>query len=510
MANSRTKNTILNAIGGVTVRIVTLLTMFITRTVFIKVLGMQYAGVSGVFTDVLTMLSFAELGIGQAITYALYKPIATGDERQIAKLMNVYKRIYTVIAIIVLFIGTALIPFLRYIIKEVPDVVEDIRLIYVFYLLSTASSYLLIYKSTFLTAAQKDYIVSRVKVLFTVIKAAVECVLLIVFRNFLIYLGFSVVANLLQNYILAKITEKHYPVIKEKNAEKLEPSERKKLINDVRALALYKVSGTVLNGTDSVITSSILGTVYVGILGNYNLISNNVYLFVMQIFNATSASIGNLAVKSTPEHQHRVFREMLFLCFWIYCFCSTALWTLFNPFMYIWQGQENSFTLFVVALLVADFYVKGVLSPVTQFRTSNGLFVQGKYRPVIMAVLNVGISIWLANYIGIAGIILGTLISRALTQLWYDPWLIYRRVFKKNVAEYFAVYLMYGAVTVGCCALSQFLLQLIYPQNNIWQIVIGLGISLIVPNAVVVLLFHRTAAFKAIMEIVKKTIKRKV
>ncbi|MBR6271422.1 MAG: teichoic acid transporter, partial [Lachnospiraceae bacterium] len=289
MANSRTKNTILNAIGGVAVRIVTLLTMFITRTVFIKVLGMQYAGVSGVFTDVLTMLSFAELGIGQAITYALYKPIATGDERQIAKLMNVYKRIYTVIAIIVLSIGTALIPFLRYIIKEVPDVVEDIRLIYVFYLLSTASSYLLIYKSTFLTAAQKDYIVSRVKVLFTVIKAAVECVLLIVFRNFLIYLGFSVVANLLQNYILAKITEKHYPVIKERNAEKLEPSERKKLINDVRALALYKVSGTVLNGTDSVITSSILGTVYVGILGNYNLISNNVYLFVMQIFNATSA-----------------------------------------------------------------------------------------------------------------------------------------------------------------------------------------------------------------------------
>ena len=178
--------------------------------------------------------------------------------------------------------------------------------------------------------------------------------------------------------------------------------------------------------------------------------------------------------------------------------------------MYIWQGQENSFTLFVVALLVADFYVKGVLSPVTQFRTSNGLFVQGKYRPVIMAVLNVGISIWLANYIGIAGIILGTLISRALTQLWYDPWLIYRRVFKKNVAEYFAVYLMYGAVTVGCCALSQFLLNLIYPQNNILQIVIGLGISLIVPNAVVVLLFHRTAAFKAIMEIVKKTIKRKV
>lgn len=510
MENSRTKNTLLNAVGGVAVRIITLLTMFITRTIFIRVLGMEYAGVSGVFTDVLTMLSFAELGIGQAITYALYRPIATGDEKQIAKLMNVYRRIYMVIAAIVLAVGTALIPFLKYIIKDVPSVKEDIKIIYIFYLLNTASSYLLIYKATFLTAAQKDYVVSKFRAIVSVVKAAIECVLLLVFKNFLIYLAFSVAANLAQNYIVAKVAEKQYPVLKEKSVEKLEPAERKKLFSDVRALALYKVSGTVLNGTDSVITSSMLGTVFVGILGNYNLITNNVYLFVMQLFNATSASIGNLAVKSTPEHQHRIFRQMLFLAFWIYCVCATCLWTLFNPFMYLWQGKENSFSAFVVALLIADFYVKGVLSPISQFRTSNGLFVQGKYRPVIMAALNIGISILLAKYIGIAGIILGTLISRALTQLWYDPWLIYRMVFFKSVWEYFLVYFLYIAVTVGCCAASQFLLGAVYPGSGFVQLIIGLVISLVISNLAIVLLFCSTREFKAIMEIVKKTIRRRV
>lgn len=510
VSNSRTKNTLLNTMGGLMVKLITILTAFVTRTVFIKTLGIQYAGVSGVFTDILTVLSFAEMGIGSAIVYALYKPIAEDDRTQIAKLMNVYKRIYTSIAGVILVLGLCLIPFLKYIIKDVPGIVEDIRVIYCLYLCNTASSYLLIYRSTFLTAAQKDYMVSKMKVTISIIKAVSECIILLVFHSFILYLLHAITIQIIQNVMIARIAEREYPVLKEKSNLTLNMDEKKQLFADVKALFLYKVSGTILTGTDSLIISSFIGTSVVGILGNYNLISNQVYMFVMQIFTATSASIGNLAATSTAGHQEKVFNKMLFLCFWIYCFCSSSLWTLFNPFMLVWQGKELLFSESIVALLIIDFWMKGMLSPISQFRTSNGLFVQGKYRPLIMAIINLIVSIFLVKRMGIAGVILGRIIARLVTQLWYDPYLIYKLVFKQSVFKYYWKYLLYGGVTVGCCYLSQNLLSLVSVPNMIFNVMIGAIISLIIPNCIVAILFFKTTEFKEVVELFINIVRRRV
>lgn len=509
-SNSRTKNTLLNTIGGFAVKIATLLAAFITRTIFIKTLGIQYAGVSGVFTDVLTVLSFAEMGIGAAIAYALYKPIADNDEPAIARLMNAYRKIYTAIAGVILGLGLCLIPFLGYIITDVPDIVEDIRLIYILYLLNTASSYLLIYKSAFLTAAQKDYLVSKVRIWISLARAAAECVCLLLFRSFIVYLFISIAAQLAQNLIVARVAEREYPILKKKCSLVLEKREKTKLIADVRALFLYKVSGTVLNGTDSLVISSFVGTAAVGVLGNYNLISNQIYTLVMQLFSATSASVGNLAATSSPEHQEAVFNRMLFLCFWIYCFCATGLWTLFTPFMLVWQGKEYLFSDAMVALLITDFWMKGMLSPISQFRTSNGLFTQGKYRPLIMAIINIAVSVFLVKLIGISGVIIGTIVSRLTTQLWYDPYLIYKRVFRKPVLGYYLKYLLYIAVTVGCCLLSGFLLNCLPIENLYLKVLIGCGFTLAIPNAVVVLLYFRTTEFREIIRLISNVLKRKI
>ena len=302
------------------------------------------------------------------------------------------------------------------------------------------------------------------------------------------------------------------PVLKKKHIGKLDAEEKKKLFNDTRALAMYKVSGTVLNGTDSILISSIFSTVKAGILGNYNLLTNQVYSFVMTLFTATSASVGNLAATSDKNHQYGIFNRMMFISFWLYCFCTTSLWTLLNPFMHVWQSSEYVFEWYIVLPIVIEFYIRGMLSPVTQFRTSNGLFVQGKYRPVIMAVLNIGISILMAHRVGIAGIFWGTVISRALTQLWYDPWLIYKKVFGKKIFGYIKIYAVYGIVTVGCCALTSGLLNLIMSNEGVLKVLLGGVLCLIIPNAVIVLLFFRSKNFKETvgmaMSLVKGKIKR--
>ena len=510
MKSSRTKNTILNAIGGMAVKMFGFVSTFITRTVFLYILGIEYAGVSSVFSNVLTVLSFAELGIGTAIIYALYRPIAENDEAQISRLMNVYRKIYSMIACVIFGLGFCILPLLKYVITDIPAVKEDIRIIYLMYLINTAVSYLFIYKSTFLTAAQKDYLVSKYKIVVSALRTVAECAILLIFRSFVAYLGVSIAFGFAQNVIIAKIAEREFPVLKEKCPGKLSSEEKKKLIEDTKALALYKVSGTVLNGTDSIVTASILGTASAGILGNYTLLVNQVYYFVSTLFNATSASIGNLAATSHSDHQYRVFHRILFMGFWIYCFCATCLWTLLNPFMFVWQKGNHMFTTSVVTLLVIEFYMKGMLSPISQFRTSNGLFVQGKYRPVIMALINIVTSVILANEIGIAGIILGTILSRIVTQMWYDPWLIYKNVFRKNVFYYFRTYIAYAAVTVLSCWLSGTILSFVCPAEGIAKVLVGAVICLFVPNCLVISVFWKNTYFIESINLVRNIVRRKM
>lgn len=510
MSNSRTKNTILNSIFGIIVKIVTIFSAFIVRTIFIKVLGIQYAGVQGVFSDILMMLSFAELGIGSAITYALYKPIAENDDLQIGKLMRAYRRIYTLIAVVVLLFGIALTPFLDYIIHDVPDIKENIQLIFLLYVLNSSTSYLLIYKSTFLTAAQKDYLVSKYRIGITILRSLIECLLLLVFANFILYLLVSICFNFLQNYIVAKVAEREYPVLRKKNTEKLDQTEKKGLFENVRALFLYKVSGVVLNGTDSVITSTILGTAYVGLLGNYYLISNQLYSFFMQIFSASSASIGNLAATSTGEHQLQIFRKMMFLCFWIYCVTSTCLFVGFQPFLTLWLGGDYLLSNYVVAAIVCEYYIRGMLSPISQFRHSNGLFVQGKYRPLIMAIINIAISTLLAYKIGLLGVILGTILSRALTQLWYDPWLIYRLVFHKSVLSYYIMYLQQLLILGVSCLIALLLYNFVACEILWMKFIIATCIAVAIPNLLIALFYCKTTEFNQIRLLLFNLVKRKI
>lgn len=508
MTNSRTKNTILNGVAGILTQCVTIVTAFTTRTIFIRELGVEYAGVQGVFSDILTILSFAELGIGSAITYALYKPISENDSVEICKYMSAYKSIYHIIALVVFVVGCSLIPFLHLIIKGVPNIVEDIRLIYFLFVIQSASSYLLIYKATFLTAAQKDYLVSKFRIITSIIIAIIQCAVLLLYHNFIIYLILIIIASLFQNYVIARIAEREYPILKARGTIKLSKKERTTLIANVRALFLYKVSGVALNGTSSLITSVIINTVTVGVLSNYKLLTNQLKGFLSQIFKATSASIGNLAVTSTSENQHTVFKQMLFICFVVYCVSSTVLFSVVNPFIQLWLGTEFVFELSIVAIIVLDFFIEGMLSPISQFRTSNGLFVQGKYRPVIMAVLNIFFSVWFGKIIGVAGIFLGVITARALTQLWFDPWILYKYVFKRPIRPYFWSYIKYLLVAILCCIVSWSFINAMGSIPLIYRVMIGFFFSIFISFGLVYIFYHKTSEYDYSVQLFKKMIKR--
>lgn len=505
----RTKKTFVNAIFGVADKLIATIVTFVSRTIFIYTLGAEYLGVSSLFTSILTMLSLAELGFATAITYNLYKPLAKGNVKKTAAYMNFFRKVYIIVGIVILIVGLMLMPFLKEIISDdVPNIKESIYLIYFLYLLNTAISYFLVYKATLLEANQNKYIVSVSHAIVSVIKTIANSIALIITKNFILYLIIEIVCTVLYNLIISFVADKKYKEILSSKESKLNKREKKLIFNNVKAMFLYKVSGVILDGTDSIIISRYLGTITVGIYSNYYTIINQVYSFILQIFQASTASIGNLAVEKGKEDQERVFNNMMFLSFVIYFICSALLFNCLNPFITLWLGSDYLIDIVVVAVLVLNFYITGMLSPITSFRTANGLFMQGRYRPLIMAIINIVVSIILVKLIGLVGVFIGTIIARVSTQLWYDPYLIYKKAFGKSPKVYFIKYILYIVITIIGCAIIYGVSQLINIQNSIILLLFNIILSIVVVSLMTIIIFRHTSEYMYVKDLAKKILNK--
>lgn len=505
----RTKKTFVNAIFGVADKLIATIVTFVSRTIFIYTLGAEYLGVSSLFTSILTMLSLAELGFATAITYNLYKPLAKGNVKKTAAYMNFFRKVYIIVGIVILIVGLMLMPFLKEIISDdVPNIKESIYLIYFLYLLNTAISYFLVYKATLLEANQNKYIVSVSHAIVSVIKTIANSIALIITKNFILYLIIEIVCTVLYNLIISFVADKKYKEILGSKESKLNKREKKLIFNNVKAMFLYKFCAVILDGTDNIIISRYLGTVMVGIYSNYYTIINQVFAFILQIIQASTASIGNLAVEKGKEDQERVFKNIIFLSFIIYFICSALLFNCLNPFITLWLGESYLLETSVVVALVFNFYTTGMLSPVTAFRTANGLFMQGKYRPLIMAILNIIISIVLVKVMGLIGVFIGTIIARLVTQVWYDPYLIYKKAFGKSPKIYFKKYILYILVTIIGCVIIYEVNQLLNIKNLIIQLLFNVIFSIVVVTLMTIIIFRNTPEYIYVKDLAKKILNK--
>lgn len=504
-----TKKIVMNTYMGMMLRIVNLVTQFVFRTVMLKVLGDQYIGVSGLFSSILMMLSLTELGIGSAITFALYRPMRERDMKKIAALMNFYKAAYHVVALAVMGIGLLILPLLPYIVKEVPDIKESIYVIYLFYLVQSASSYLWIYKSVLLNVDQKNYVIAKIDIVVNILKTGISIVIITVFHNFLLYLAIEVGLTIIRNIIVSRRAGKNVEGLQQYKNEHLTPEEKSSLWKDVMALSLYSASNVVLASTDNIVISALLGTTLVTYVGNYKTLINAVDGFVWQFYGALNPGIGNYAVDHTREEQRSMFLNVQFTAYIFSSICFTAFMVVLYPFIAeIWLEERYVLSQWITVLLALDFYLNNMLRVVSVFRNANGLFVEGKYRPLFMAVLNIILSFWLGKIWGIAGVIAATVLSRLVTQCWFDPYIVYKYVFQRKMWEYLrinAVYLLVTAVntvlTIGIC---MFLPQM----HGVLHFLVNGMIAVAVSTVSIWICFRKSSQWQYLAEKAKAVVKR--
>ncbi len=502
MAKTRTENVAVNTGANVVMTLVAQIMTMILKTVFAKTFDRQYVGINSLFTSMMTVLALADLGITNAIAFALYKPLKEDNRRRISALMRFYKIAYRVVSAAVAVMGAVMMFGMPMLIKQDTDAIhESLYLIFGLFVLDSASSYLLSFKSTLLTAAQKRYITARISIVFSLVRTAVQCVLLIVFHNYILFLVVGIAENLLRNYVISRAADREYPEMLKYPDERLDKGEIKNLFKDVYALALYKINGAVLSSTDNLIMSSMFekGLDTLANLVFYRSIIGIVDTVWHQFFNSLLPSLGNMAADADAEKQYSLFHTVLFISFWCTCFCTTSFWVLSDPFISLLLDPTYLVPRVVVFALIFDFYILNLTRPLNTFRNANGLFVQGKYRPLAMTIINLGLSIALARPLGVFGVLFATTISRICTTLWYEPMLLYRQVFSKPVLDFWKRFFLYLLITVVSVASTQYLSAALVTHNHYINFLVKMSLCVIIPNGLVLMCFRKTDEYRQFM-----------
>lgn len=493
---------------GVGSQMLSILMGFFTRWMFIALLGKEYLGVSGLFTNVLSLLSLANLGFDTAIIYSLYKPLADGDLVAVKGYMCVYRRVYRAVGAIVFILGCILMPFLPHLIKGTVTIPENIYAIYLLFLAQSASSYLFSYKQSLLTASQQNRINSLYHSIFMVLRNLGEMVVLFFFHAYIPTLICIIAFQLAENAWIARVTDKKFPFLTDSSAGEISFEQKQSLKENVKSLFLYKISGTIISSTDNILISRFQGLASVGLYSNYVYIVDVIRTFLSYIFYSMTASIGNYNATESKEANEKMFYNLFFASFWLYGFTGICMGTLLNPFISLWIGEDYLLPNWTVFIIIVNYYTAGVQYASTTYREVTGLFKVGKYRPLIAAMINLVVSIILAYPLGISGVLLGTIISRLCVYFWYDPYIIHKKLFQRKLNYYFTTYLLYLMAAFGMGAICLIICNRIPALNQWIAFLVKALICAVFPNVGFFIVFRKRAEFQVILGYMKLVSKK--
>lgn len=492
----RTKRSSFNIILGLLNNFISLVLAFISRKLFIQYIGVEVLGLNGLFTNILSLLSLADLGFGTAMNYSFYKPLAENDREKLAALIWFYKRVYYIIAVAVAVVGVLLVPFLNQI-TNADGNIQYLELYYLFFLTNTVVSYLFVYKSSIISADQKNYVVNICQIIINIVKIALQIVVILLLKSYIAYLAVMIIATLLNNILISIVANKKYPYIKEKAI--LSKEERRGIFDNLKSVFLYKISGTLLNSIDSILIANLISLGMVGYYSNYQTIILNLTSVITIIFTSLTASVANMIIKESSEVRYKIFKVMQLMSFFLSAFVAIGVYSLSTDFVSMWLGTEYVLGEDVVIALSFNIFFSTSMQPLWVFREATGLYRRTKYIMLIAAGVNLILSIGFGLLWGLAGIIWATVLAKMSTYFWYEPHLLFKEYFNQNERNYYFSYIKNIAVMIVCAILLKIIFYFMPYIGILWWILKAIICAVIVEGCYV-LLYYRTNEFKYIKE----------
>ncbi|MCD7735652.1 MAG: hypothetical protein LUI07_01575 [Lachnospiraceae bacterium] len=471
------------------------LASFAGRIIFIRTISTDYVGVRGLFSNILSVLSLSELGIGTVLTYAMYRPLAEHDAPKICALVQFYRRMYRYIAVFIGAAGLCLTPFLRYLINDCPDL-PDLSFIYVLYLLNTVLSYINVYNQSVLNADQKYYVTSMCYSVFGILKSIAEIIVLVITHDFKAYLLVQLPLTVAANFCGSWLAKRAYPFLKTNRKYALTPDDSRSIKKNIFAMFHHQIGAKILNSTDNIIISRFVSLTAVAKGDSYNIFLSMINAIVNPLFSSLISSIGNLTVTADKKDSLQVFGILHFMAFWLYTLASAELLLLLTPFVELFTGEDYVFPFPTTLVLVINFYIVGIRKIPLLFKEAMGLLWQDRWKPIVEAILNIIISIFAALKWGTMGVYMGTAISMLSTSIWVEPYTLFHYGFHTSAKPFWKTNMSHIFVSIILVFISYETGLHLYQGNIYGQIMIRFLCGLLIPCFGILLLFRKSDSMK--------------
>ena len=482
---SRTKKSAINSVVGIVCMLISSLLSFALQAVFIRLLGLEYSGVNGLFTDILKILNLAELGISNAIMFRLYKHIADNDQTEIEKVLSFYRKFSYAVGLIILFVGLLFVPFLHFFVKEVPTFPESLWSLYIIVLATSVLTQFNHYKSVLILAKQDRYIYSIVTYSIIFLKHILQILVLWLFGNIYLYLLVPLFTTFLSGIVMGTISKRRYSH-SFYSKEKLTKEEKKEFTKDAGMLSVYKLCRTLDATVDTFLISKFISVATSAIYASFSMLLTTLTDLFCSFNDAIIASVGDLHASGEKEKVESVFYQSLHFNYLIFGISTSVLAAIISPFVEWWIGHTLS-TLSIVFLLI-NFYIHALGQNVSTFRNSMGLFRKGWKQPAVTVTLNVIFSLILVQKMGLPGTLIGTFIAGLLTRMWYDPYIVCKHGFDKKPYKYYFRYIYYFAITIITAGANIFIAKTLNISDGILGLVVTGFVCLFV-SVIFLLLF---------------------
>lgn len=501
----RTSNTIKNTTVGLFTQVIQVFSSFLCRFVFVHVLTESYLGVNELFANILALLSLGSLGIGSAVTFELYRSLANNDEEETKALMNFYRKAYSIVGVVIGFIGFFLFPFINKLVSLDNTIHANIYMMYALYLSDVVISYFFSYKSSIIEASQQNYILSTIHAAVTIVQNILQCIILITTRNYMLYLVIQVFCSISYNVFVAHAADRLFPILKDKNIREVKPDNQKRMYRNIRDIFIENIAGKLMNSTDNIIITAVGGLASTGLNSNYSLLYATLVTFTTKIQLGIASSVGNVNAVESKEKRLQLFDEIHFSFFWMYFWCACCYILLVQDVISLFFGPRYLMSFAVAVITGLNFYIAEEGTVVTIFKSTMGLFSKGKLVAVFTGIINIILSILLGREYGVFGILLATFISRIVTVRWYMPYVTFKYGFHASSKRYFLDELRYWLEGIFIFLITYYICTRLQ-MAGVLLLFIKAIICLFVPNMLIIVLHYRDPYFLVLKERIVRTV----
>ncbi len=495
MKLERTKNAARNIVFDGTLEMVNMIFPFVIRSVMLHYLGTEYLGLNGLFRSLLTFLNLAELGVGSAMVFSMYRPIAEDDADTVCALLRLYRTLYRIIGLAVAAVGLVLMPVLPKLIKG--DLPAGMNL-YVLYLMNRGNTvvtyWLFAYRSSLLQAHQRRDVISKVSLAVRMTEYVLKILILVFTRNYYLYLAVQLLCQIAVNILTAVCASRMYP--RYVPAGRLPREKVLDIFRRVRDLFTSKLSATVFDSADTLVISAFMGLTVLAIYQNYYFVITALRMMLVVLLNACMAGVGNKMVMESGEANYRDLERISLLFSWILGVSCSMLLCLYQPFMNVWMGEENMLGIGLVFCFAVYYYSMGANKLVNMFKDAAGIWRKDRWRPMTAALVNLSLNLATVRWLGLYGVLLSSVFSIVVVQI---PWLfhnLFQEVFPRQfLGRYIRLFCGLTAVALVSCGASWFVCGLY--TLGVWPtLLLNAAVSFAVPNLFYFAVYGRSIVFR--------------